>query len=353
MIVATDGAYTVVIQPPVTSHPLEISYELLNTRGNLVSVQFILSALIYQALPTPDLIGIPSRPDPLDSIVPDGCLADPKTPSLTDAEVYEAYKRHADFDLYTLTQDRAKALQFFRWKSHKIGNDDLVFAKAGHIVIGSCSSVFPVYPPLLHPLAPDTPPKATTDHFEAVKRSSQPYTKLNMLQSSSSFSLRIDTDLTTRDQPGLCRAYRCSLLSIDNQSLSDSIGPLCLKLYDDRFFPMEQPDEEEDDITFWWEGWTTAETQLRCEVSTYANLHTFQGSLLPRCFGAYLVRGSVLRYPFFLLIYLQFTLPDGHQVYGLLMELVESEPLNTGIAKRLSTEQQIAFVGSISAYYSD
>ena len=47
---------------------------------------------------------------------------------------------------------------------------------------------------------------------------------------------------------------------------------------------------------------------------------------------------------FLLLMLQQFVLPDGHEVYGVLMEYVAAPSLGTGVAKSLSREQQLGLV---------
>ena len=40
----------------------------------------------------------------------------------------------------------------------------------------------------------------------------------------------------------------------------------------------------------------------------------------------------------------QFVLPDGHEVFGVLMEYVAAPSLGTGVARSLSREQQLGLV---------
>ena len=47
---------------------------------------------------------------------------------------------------------------------------------------------------------------------------------------------------------------------------------------------------------------------------------------------------------FLSLISQQFVLPDGHEVYGVLMEYVAAPSLGTGVARSLSREQQLGLV---------
>lgn len=47
----------------------------------------------------------------------------------------------------------------------------------------------------------------------------------------------------------------------------------------------------------------------------------------------------------------QFVLPNGHEVYGILMEYVPAPSLKTGVARTLPREQQAQLVrGSLQAY---
>jgi len=113
--------------------------------------------------------------------------------------------------------------------------------------------------------------------------------------------------------------------------MQDTSPLLCLKLFDDRFFPMETPDKEmiEAGVRWWWTRYRTAEHHVRNEDAAYKKLEFIQGSLIPYFYGSH-----------------SFTLPDGHQLYGILMEFVPAESLSTGVAKALSMPQQEQLVRS-------
>jgi hypothetical protein len=56
-----------------------------------------------------------------------------------------------------------------------------------------------------------------------------------------------------------------------------------MKLFDDRFFPMETPDKEMIEAGFqcWWTQYRTAEHHVHNKDAAYKKLKFIQGSLIP------------------------------------------------------------------------
>ncbi|TFK52177.1 hypothetical protein OE88DRAFT_1368248 [Heliocybe sulcata] len=73
----------------------------------------------------------------------------------------------------------------------------------------------------------------------------------------------------------------------------------------------------------------TAEEGVRCEDMAYNQLHFMQGALIPWYFGAH-----------------KFTLPNGHEIYGVIMEYVSGTSLGSKDMNALTAQQQVQLVRS-------
>ncbi|EMD39312.1 hypothetical protein CERSUDRAFT_122712 [Gelatoporia subvermispora B] len=113
-------------------------------------------------------------------------------------------------------------------------------------------------------------------------------------------------------------------------TLDGSTEPLCLKLYDERFFPVGR---EADSCESPWDslnlayGLEPAIEIAQKEEAVYNRLGNLQGSLIPHYYGIYL-----------------FQLPDGGRVWGLLMEVIDAPSLLEADTKSWSKDSQIDFV---------
>ena len=95
--------------------------------------------------------------------------------------------------------------------------------------------------------------------------------------SSGSFDLELLDELTHTQNSGLCKTFTCRITSIDERSTADLSPILCVKLYDDRFYPMDQPSEDLGDCRWWWthkfrtKTWRTSGLQ-RCRDHLYHDI---------------------------------------------------------------------------------
>jgi hypothetical protein len=65
---------------------------------------------------------------------------------------------------------------------------------------------------------------------------------------------------------------------------------LCLKLFDDRFQPLQSPDEDEDGLEpRWFDRVVVAELYALNEAAAYDKLRSVQGSLVPWFYGTHQV----------------------------------------------------------------
>ena len=80
-------------------------------------------------------------------------------------------------------------------------------------------------------------------------------------------------------------------------------------------------------VQLWWTRYRTTEHHVRNDDAAYKKLQFVQGTLIPWFYGSHLVSLIIIKVYQLQLTHHQFTLPDGHQVYGILMELARRSPL--------------------------
>ncbi|KAI0091013.1 hypothetical protein BDY19DRAFT_1046776 [Irpex rosettiformis] len=246
----------------------------------------------------------------------------PDDPLVPDEEVFATNQRYSDFDEVTLVKDPARALQFFRWVNH---------------VRQHCSKL------------------VTKEFLQAIQRQSPLSTDrvADNLAGSKSFSIKIESVISEGER-SICSVYRCRVVSIDGNDVSDSPS-LCLKLFDDRFQPREcpetnvqepgavtnekpngvsleceEPDEDVDAYRDYLASIMRADQLVMTEAAAYNKLRPVQqGSIVPWFYGVH-----------------TFVLPDGMHLYGLLMEYIEGTKLHSGSGVEVSADRQIALIKS-------
>ena len=118
----------------------------------------------------------------------------------------------------------------------------------------------------------------TAAHLKATQRES-PLGIVESFKRSKSFTLKIQEVVSKGSERGICTVYRCEITSIDDVPVS--ISPLCLKLFDDRFQPLQNPDEDDelDDglLPRWFDPVVHAEAYALNEAFAYDKLLPAQG----------------------------------------------------------------------------
>ena len=241
-----------VFETPSESSPRsKYVYTQISTCQPALALRVVTMAYMNMTLPHGYRIR-PIQPDFGDEVlIAQGPPVDPNQPLMPDEQVFEIHHRYSDFDEPTLLNDRARASQFFRWLNHIRQHCSKVLLRPGDEVTAVTHSVPSAYPndELAQPLFPfahsDLPPE-TTAHLQAIQRPS-PLAKHGLedaLRKSMSFSLKIDNVIHEGSVRSISTVYRCRILSIGGQPVSESPS-LCLKLFDDRFQPGECPDEDD------------------------------------------------------------------------------------------------------------
>ncbi|OBZ76066.1 hypothetical protein A0H81_03271 [Grifola frondosa] len=335
-VICTDLQSLLVFHPPSSrsnDNMQDVLYERVEPMSDLRMIRIVLASYIYRALPHLLYITLPEHPGFNMRRFPDGAPIDPNTPMKADEEVFSSCNRHTDFDRYALLFDRRRALQFLRWKKYVAENISLLIGVAGDILpattdgfVRQNAELSPLYPLF-------EPPSATTSHLDAVRRPCPLGSSRELLSHSRAFTVELQRELTPIQTRGsrtrMGRTYTCRLVSIDGRSIGDKTPVLCLKLFDDRFYPLTY---STDPLNYGYlenMGFGTAEDHIRREMAVYKKLAFAQGSIIPYFYGVHSV-----------------TTRDNIQVYGMLTEYIDGQPLSSGIAWSFSEHQKIQLVES-------
>ncbi|KAJ3767802.1 hypothetical protein FB446DRAFT_848867 [Lentinula raphanica] len=263
----------------------------------------------------------------------------PKDPLrlLPDQELFSTHHRQSDFDMVTLVRDPARALQFFRWHEYMTQTVSKVVAHPHDILIAKTNEVGQFDPGSrpIYPFDASELPSDTVAHLETIQRVS-PLVAAGidaLFAFSKTFTIEIQGVVDEGSVHGICTVYRCRIVTIDNVPVSTP--SLCLKLFDDRFQALQNPehdnldDDEVNGDLSWLAPVMFAEKYALNEAFAYEKLLPVQGSVVPWFFGTH-----------------RFTTPNGTILYGLLMEFVEGWKLETSLTNELSPDRQINMIRS-------
>lgn len=278
---------------PRSSEHAEHTFVRVSTTQPASALRVLATACVLEALPFPQYFNSPEIELEIDEtlIHPEGPPQDPNSPLLPDEHVFTTCNRNSDFDHATLVRDRERALQFFRWNKHMRETksklvahpDDTLCAVTNEsgINLPPEAELTPIYPYDASEL-----PLDTVKHLQIIQRDSPLVTsgKQDAFQRSSAFTVKIldvlDGGAAVR---GICTVYRCHLSTIDGVPVHNSPS-LCLKLFDDRFQPLEDPFLD-DPIPRWFDPVTYAEGYAVTEALAYDKLRPVQGTVIPWFYG--------------------------------------------------------------------
>lgn len=296
-IIVTDFKDIAVFRPPARNRP-EPAFEKILTTQPPLALRAISTAYLEDALPR-DYINTPDPHMEADEDLIKGPPQDPSRPLLADKQIFATYHRHSDFDLVTLIKDRARALQFFRWKSEVRRRYSKVVAHPNDTLIALTNEVGFIVPDVqpLYPFDTSEIPLDTATHLTSIQRES-PLKMAGLdesLEQSKSFTIRIQSVLAEGSPRGICTVYRCQILSIDNELvLSPSV---CLKLFDDRFQDLRSPEEDDEQLDEtlprWFDPVVFAEMYALNEAFAYEKLRPGQGSIIPWFYGIHQVTNVI------------------------------------------------------------
>ncbi|KAJ3510337.1 hypothetical protein NLJ89_g4736 [Agrocybe chaxingu] len=301
----------------------------------LLTLRTVTAAYLLRALFLGKYIMLPDDSgSDMDCLLPAGPPVNPAAPLVPDEEIFETYQHHSDFDLVTLKRDRKRALQFFRWKQHVRASQRKLIAAPEDFIQAASNGLDCVAPELApcYQLDSSEIPPDTLAHLSAVRRPC-PLSAAGLrkrFMRSSRFTLQILDVVAKGSSRGICTVYQCRLISIDGVQVSES-PVLCLKLFDDRFQDLSPPEGEEleEQPSRWLSRLVLAEWHARQEHSAYKKLEKAHGSVFPWYYGAH-----------------HFTLPNGFQVYGILLEYVPAPSLDSDKIRNLPPSSRVQLVQS-------
>ena len=204
--------------------------------------------------------------------------------------MFATHHRHSDFDFITLVHDRARALQFFRWKDYAQEHTPKVIAHSNDYFCAVTNEIGIRVPPDTHPIYPydaSELPSETLEHLSTIQRAS-PLADSGIdtaFEQSRAFTLAIDSVVSEGTKRGICTVYRCHIASIDNNPVSSRTS-LCLKLFDDRLQFLHIPSEND---TRWFTQVVFSQMYALNEVFAYEKLCPVQGSVVPWFYGMHQV----------------------------------------------------------------
>ncbi|CAL1707803.1 unnamed protein product [Somion occarium] len=339
-IIVTNFTDIAVFVPPSqrpTRRRAGYTFERVSTNQPCLALRVITTAYLHDALPPGEFIEEPYPDLEFDEnlILPEGPPKDPNQPLASDEKVFATHRCHSDFDIATLVRDRARALQFFRWHEHVQRQYSKLVAHPYDILNAVSNEVGQIVTNIrpIYPFNVSEIPSDTMTHLKSVQRDS-PLIAAGIAESfekSKSFTLKIQDVLSEGSKRSICTVYRCQIISIDNKAVSSPC--LCLKLFDDRFQHLKNPNEDDEGLDepvhHWFDRLVVAEMYALNEAFAYDKLRVVEGTVLPWFYGMH-----------------RFTLPDGTVLYGLLMEYIEGWSIESEFTQKLSADRQIKLIQS-------
>ncbi|EMD33088.1 hypothetical protein CERSUDRAFT_87415 [Gelatoporia subvermispora B] len=233
--------------------------------------------------------------------------------------------RHAfqDWDQYVLQYSREEWELFKEWKSTLAGQARLRPIRTGDILVCSGSREFAS---LHFTMRSPFPP---LESLSAITRWSRPRSREaeRILHTQCDSTITDGFSFTVTD---VRRSGDNSFSQVFYGTLNESEAKLCLKLYDERFFPLDR--EANSHESPWGsinsaDGLESVIEVAQKEEAAYDRLCNSQGSLIPHYYRIYL-----------------FQLPDGARAWGLLMEVIDAPSLLEANAKSWPKDVQVDFV---------
>lgn len=299
-----------------------------------LTVRMILAFFVVDEI---EMLGLFVFPDFGTHHLLQGCL-DHEIPGVSKSiGAMPSPKRFRDFDYFVLQRDKNLWRRFCEWKSKISGTSEVL--QAGMTLTVECGG-FSRYHPIIRSPYPNQPvPQDTLDIVKRAKRNRNAHIDDLIIKENVELPFNIT------------RAIRAGPEMFSQVFFGTLDGcELCLKLFDERFFPtprlnefhvredmygnedinedyVEGSDEDPgDDPAFRLWSLNFADDMMRREEGVYLDrLEYLQGSLIPHCYGFHYVCVS----PFIISCTdtIQIKLPDGHKVLGMLLEVIHGPSL--------------------------
>lgn len=290
---------------------------------------------------------------------------------LPDEDYINSCSRHAQWDYYRMQRVKAYWERFLRWvdERRRIADQPANQIMPGYRLSGEKNS-FVKENMLMRPVF-DFPVDALPEETVArTKRGGSPRDCIadSILGSlaSDTFTFQIETRIRAHPD-SFSQVFSGHIISNDLGQNHNKSGLLCLKLFDERYFPVhgvrDNSNGSQSEYGLNWtpwtpsrerlEGWKTAEDFARREEAAYNTLKEFQGSIVPHCYGIHHVRHglftpiSSFNSLIITFIFLKFMLPGGYRCIGMLMEMVDGSHVIPEDFSAFSKEEQKEIVSSL------
>ncbi len=301
-IVITNLKEITVFFPPNWEYK-EHTFVRVPTTEPVAALRVIATACTLAAHPfNANLFGIPDIEPEFDEIDetlihPEGPPQNPAADLLPDEQVFATCHRNLDFDRATLVRDQERALQFFRWNKHTQQTKSKLVAHPRDTLRAATHNPGMITPPEtvcpVHPYDSSELSSPTMKHLQSVQRDSplEMAGLADALQNSKSFQVDIlDVVYPGTASGGISTVYTCHITAIDGVPVR-KCPTLCLKLFDDRFQPLD-PDIDEA-VPRWFYYVKCAERLAVTEAAAYDKLRAVQGTVIPWFYGNHQVNTQI------------------------------------------------------------
>lgn len=326
----TDLKTVLIIHPSGT---MQAEVEIVPLKDDLRTFRIILTAYLLEAMPPSAYLNPPREPEGKYVFWLPPRHYDEKL--FTDEEVFRTKHRISDFDILKLLDDREGAFQFFRWKRYVEKHVSPNITCVGDTLECTTNGFDQQYHPPRGLFSKPIPP-STLQYMANILRPNPLSSILrSALNDSRRFTIKLGRSLG--DNNLITRIHLCRIEKIDDLPI-ENCPELIMKIYDDRFMNMASPYDEDEIQLFdqsastdvWFQFALTAEWHMRGKLTAYEKMEVAQGSLIPYFYGAH-----------------KFRLPNGHEVFGILLEYIDALPLDSGCASKCSEEHRCQLMTSI------
>ncbi|KAJ3541498.1 hypothetical protein NM688_g6076 [Phlebia brevispora] len=277
--------------------------ELINVPSSTTGLRILISSFMYGEAATWRLVRI--YPTAARRFLQGAAMDQASVNGLLNNSQVKSKRWFSDFDLYTMQRVPELWHKFASWR-HYVQEEGIKHLISPGMAVTFEPDGFARRVDLLRSPYPYRPlPQETLDSVMTSRERRPRNTTLDRIVYSSQDIELIVHECIRTGANHFSQVFSAYVIGCDEL--------VCVKLFDERFFCIPQVDEDEctkGPFQSRLGSLHYSEDLARHEESVYHRLSALQGTLLPHCYGFHL-----------------FTLPDGWQCYGLIMEKIEGPPL--------------------------
>ncbi|KAJ3541496.1 hypothetical protein NM688_g6075 [Phlebia brevispora] len=295
---------------------------LTSVSTSVTGLRILISSFIYAEADAWDLVRI--HPFAAPRLLQGTALDKTSLKDLLDDSQVRKKRWFSDFDLYTMQRVPEFWYKFADWRRHVRDEGLKHLIGAGMTITFEPDAFARRFGLLRSPYPYRTLPQETTDSILTHRERRPRNATLDAAIRSSE-----DVTLVVHEPIRIGPEHFSQVFSAYVTGCNELV---CVKLFDERFFCIPEVDDDECVIGPCEERLGSlhySEDLARHEECVYHRLSALQGRLLPHCYGFHL-----------------FTLPDGWQCYGLVMEKIEGPPIKE-IFKTNSQAVQVSLISQM------